>query len=76
MLLGSALSCFWAFWGIIENFHQGWYSTSVWMNLGLMFVQYLAPMLFFLVAALAGTIWPRLGGVLYVAPTQPRRVSR
>jgi len=23
--LSAAITCFWAFWGIIENFHEGWY---------------------------------------------------
>lgn len=31
----------WAFWGIIENFHEGWYCKSLGQNLGLMFGQYL-----------------------------------
>jgi hypothetical protein len=23
--LSIVITCFWAFWGIIENFHEGWY---------------------------------------------------
>lgn len=34
---------FWAFWGIAENFHEGWYLGSLWANVGLMLVQYLLP---------------------------------
>ena len=36
-------ACFWAFWGIIENFHEGWYHPTFKQNVGLMLVQYLAP---------------------------------
>ena len=43
--LSTALACFWALWGIIENFHEGWFYESFFSNLGLMFVQYLSPML-------------------------------
>lgn len=43
----TILISFWAFWGIIENFHEGWWFVSVWENLGVMLVQYLALMLIF-----------------------------
>ena len=39
--LSTAITCVWAFWGIIENFHEGWYYESWLSNVGLMFVQYL-----------------------------------
>jgi hypothetical protein len=67
VVLSTAMACFWAFWGIIENFHEGWYSTSIWQNLGLMLVQYLMLMLLFVAGALAGIYWPRLGGSLHIA---------
>jgi hypothetical protein len=61
----TALTCFWAFWGIIENFHEGWYSESLWMNLGMMLVQYLSPMLVFMSVTLLSIFWPRFGGGLH-----------
>jgi len=64
--ISTIITCFWAFWGIIENFHEGWYSTSWLSNIGLMFVQYLSPMLIFMVAALISIFWPRLGGFLHM----------
>jgi hypothetical protein len=64
--LSTLAACFWAFWGIIENFHEGWYYRSLWANLGLMLVQYLLPMLLFVGAALAAIRWPRIGGVAHV----------
>jgi hypothetical protein len=64
----SALAAgFWAFWGGIENFHEGWYYPSLGMNLGLMAVQYLSPMLLVMAAGLAAVCWPRLGGGLHMA---------
>lgn len=65
--LSTLAACFWAFWGIIENFHEGWFSVSLWGNLGLMLIQYLSPMIVFMAAALMAIRWPRLGGGLHVA---------
>ena len=64
--ISTVITCFWAFWGMIENFHEGWYSTSWLSNVGLMFVQYLSPMLIFMVAALISIFLPRFGGILHV----------
>jgi hypothetical protein len=60
------ITCFWAFWGIIENFHEGWYHESLLSNVGLMFVQYLSPMLIFMGVTLISIRWPRFGGGLHV----------
>lgn len=62
----TVISCFWAFWGIIENFHEGWYHESLLSNVGLMFVQYLSPMAIFLGVTLISVYWPRFGGSLHV----------
>jgi len=63
--ISTAITCIWAFWGIIENFHEGWYSASLLSNVGLMFVQYLSPMLIFMGVTLISIYWPRLGGSLH-----------
>jgi hypothetical protein len=63
--LSTAITCFWALWGIIENFHEGWYYESLLANVGLMLVQYLSPMLVFLGVTLVSISWPRLGGALH-----------
>ena len=60
------ITCFWAFWGIIENFHEGWYFQSWLSNIGLMLVQYLSPMLIFMGVTLISIFWPRFGGSLHV----------
>lgn len=59
--LSTVLVCFWAFWGIIENFHEGWYHAYWLPNVGLMLAQYLSPMLLFMGVTLVSIFWPRLG---------------
>jgi hypothetical protein len=61
----TILTCFWAFWGIVENFHEGWYYESLVPNVRLMFVQYLSPMLIFLGVTFVAIAWPRLGAGLH-----------
>jgi hypothetical protein len=63
--LSTAIACIWAFWGIIENFHEGWYFESLWLNLGMMMMQYLSPMLIFMAVTLIAIYWPRFGGGLH-----------
>jgi hypothetical protein len=67
-------------WGIIENFHEGWFYDSVLANLGLMFVQYLSPLLIFVGLSLLSIYVPRVGGVIHTAlgillPVFLKRVS-
>ena len=64
--ISTLVTCFWAFWGIVENFHEGWYFASLLANLGLMFVQYLSPMLIFMAVTLLSIFWHRFGGGLHV----------
>lgn len=59
------VTCFWAFWGIIENFHEGWFYESLLSNVGLMLAQYLSPMLIFMGVTVISIYWPRIGGVLH-----------
>jgi hypothetical protein len=65
VVLSIIITCVWAFWGMIENFHEGWYFESLWSNLGMMFVQYLSPMLIFMGVTLISISWPRFGGGLH-----------
>ena len=64
--ISTLVTCVWAFWGIVENFHEGWYFESLLSNLGLMFVQYLSPMLIFMAVTLLSIFWHRFGGGLHV----------
>jgi hypothetical protein len=64
--ISTIVTCFWAFWGIVENFHEGWYYQSWMSNLGLMITQYLSPMLLFLTVTLIAIYWPRIGSLLHL----------
>jgi hypothetical protein len=64
--LSIVITCIWALWGILETFHEGWYHESLLSNLGLMFVQYLSPMLIFMGVTLISIFWPRFGGGLHI----------
>jgi hypothetical protein len=64
--LSTIITCFWAFWGIIENFHEGWYFASWLSNVGLMLTQYLSPMLLFMGVTLISIFWPTAGAALHV----------
>jgi hypothetical protein len=55
--ISVAAACFWAFWGSIENFHEGWYFASLWQNLVLMLAQYLSPMLVVVAASSIAVRW-------------------
>jgi hypothetical protein len=59
------LACFWASWGIIENYHEGWFHDSFLPNVGLMFIQYLSPMIIFLSLTLLAIAFPRIGGTAH-----------
>src|SRR5688572_32567812 len=63
--LSTALASFWAFWGIIENFHEGWFHESLLLNVGLMFVQYLSPVIIFVLLTLLAIAFPRVGSVAH-----------
>lgn len=65
--ISTLLASFWAFWGSIENFHEGWYYTSFWTNVGMMLVQYLSAMLFFIVLGVVSIRWPRCGSGAHIA---------
>lgn len=65
--LATAILCFWAFWGAAENFHEGWYFRSLWRNLGLMFVQYLAPTLVLLAPVVVALRWRRIALPVFLA---------
>lgn len=65
--LSTAAACYWAVWGVLENFHEGWWSASTLGNLRMMLAQYLAPAIVFTAAAIVGVGWPRVGGGVHLA---------
>jgi hypothetical protein len=63
--LNLLVSCLWAFWGAIENFHEGWHHGHLGRNL-LWSLAYLGPMLVSVLLGLLGLRWPRLGALAYL----------
>ena len=59
-------SSLWAYWGAIENFHEGWYSHSIWENLFMLFFQYLLFTIVFVLLAVISLRWKRIGLVLHI----------
>ncbi len=59
-------ACFWAYWGIIENFHEGWYFNSLLENIGLMLIQYLSPMIITISLTLVSIRNNKLGAFLFL----------
>jgi hypothetical protein len=65
--ISTFFSALWAFWGSIENFHEGWYYHQLWRNLGLMVIQYI-PWMFIPMSTALLALWRRwLGVALHVA---------
>jgi hypothetical protein len=65
VVLSTLIASFWALWGIIENFHEGWFRESLLWNVGLMFVQYLSPAIIFVLLTLFAIAFPRLGSISF-----------
>jgi len=66
VFISLLVSSFWSWWGIIENFHEGWYFQNILRNIGLMLV-YLLPAIITAGLAIAAVIWPHAGGALHSA---------
>ena len=64
--LSTAITGLWAFWGINETFHEGWYYRSFWQNMAMTLAQYLSPVIIFLIATLVTVFRPRAGSILHV----------
>jgi hypothetical protein len=66
VIISLTFTCMWAFWGIIENFHEGWYLPSLSRNLAMMIGQYLMPMLIFIALSLLSLFLPRIGAAAHI----------
>lgn len=60
-------SSIWAFWGAFENFHEGWYSTSIWENIFMLIFQYLLFTILFVFLAIIILKWKKIGLLLHFA---------
>jgi hypothetical protein len=58
--LSTLAASFWAWWGTLELFHEGWHGSSLWQNLA-MVPHYLLMAAVFVAAALLGIRWPAAG---------------
>jgi hypothetical protein len=56
-----AFTGIWSYWGIVENFHEGWYSPSLADNLAMLFFQYLSVPLVFMALGLFSLRFPKIG---------------
>lgn len=65
VIMASAISCFWAFWGSMENFHEGWHYPTLKENLTVMAIQYLSFMLIFILFSVIAILLPKIGSILY-----------
>ena len=63
----TLIACFWAWWGILENFHEGWWHPSIVMRLGQLIGMYMLFTNLFVGAGLVALRWPRLGGGVHIA---------
>ena len=64
--ISAIFANFWAYWGINENFHEGWYFEKFWSNVLLMFGQYLLMPIAFILLALVAIRWNRVGAILHL----------
>ena len=58
--------CFWAYWGIIETFHEGWYSETLYENALNMFGQYLSPMIILILLSVLSIFKNKIGAVVFL----------
>jgi hypothetical protein len=62
--ISTAIAALWSFWGIVENFHEGWFHESLIQNISLMFIQYLSIPIIFIILTMIAIKWRRIGGAL------------
>lgn len=66
IIVSAVFANLWAYWGINENFHEGWYFVSFWDNVLLMFGQYLLMPIGFMLLAFISIRWNKVGSVLHL----------
>jgi hypothetical protein len=65
VVLVTLASSYWAFWGVIEAFHEGWCMPSLGKRL-LQVLAYLGPAIVLCGLTFLGLRWPRLGGTVFI----------
>jgi len=61
------IASLWAYWGGIENFHEGWYSKNLWENIFVMLVQYWLFTIVFIAIGIIGIRFPKASLFLCIA---------
>ncbi|MFA5235874.1 MAG: DUF1566 domain-containing protein [Bacilli bacterium] len=56
----------WTYWGSIENFHEGWYSESLFENIFMFLFQYLLVVIILIALALTSLKWKLPGAILHL----------
>jgi hypothetical protein len=64
--LSAVFANLWAYWGINENFHEGWYFQRFWENVLLMFGQYLLMPIGFMLLAVISIKWNKIGSICHL----------
>jgi len=59
-------SSVWAYWGAFENFHEGWYSVSLWENIFMFVFQYMLFTIIFVMLALIILKWKKIGLIIHL----------
>ncbi|HRU51490.1 MAG TPA: hypothetical protein P5543_04795 [Planctomycetota bacterium] len=66
ILLATGLSCFWAFWGGIENLHEGWTNHNIIWNIIGAFIRYIPWMILAISLSVVALYYKFLGGLIYI----------
>jgi hypothetical protein len=61
--LSTTMACFWAFWGTVEAFHEGWWRATLGARL-LQTLAYLGPALGIIALSLLALTWPKAGSLM------------
>ncbi len=56
----------WSFWGIVENFHEGWYEKSLWLNIKIMLIQYLSIPFTLILISVISIYYRKTGAILFI----------
>jgi hypothetical protein len=64
--ISASFANFLAYWGINENFHEGWYHIGFWDNVLMMFGQYLSMSIAFMLLAVVSIRWNKFGSLLHL----------
>jgi hypothetical protein len=60
------ISGIWAYWGSVENFHEGWYARTTLENMSVFLCQYLLFTIIFVALAFAALRWKKVGLVMHI----------